>query len=133
MEKRSKGMLKRTLALVLTCVMVLSLLPGTAFAARSDTRDMPVAETPAENAAAAETAELPTKPFEAVADLATGGRTYYVSLSGRGGNSGLSEDAPLPGLDAVPWADLQAGGQRSAEKGRQVPWIHPPGGRPRHG
>ena len=45
MEKRSKGMLKRTLALVLTCVMVLSLLPGTAFAARSDTRDMPVAET----------------------------------------------------------------------------------------
>ena len=121
MEKRSKGTLKRTLALVLTCVMVLSLLPGTAFAARSDTRDMPVAETPAENAAAAETAELPTKPFEAVADLATGERTYYVSLSGRGGNSGLSEDAPLPGLDAVPWADLQAGDSVLLKKGDKFP------------
>jgi len=80
-----------------------------------------VAEPPAENAAAAETAELPTKPFEAVADLATGERTYYVSLSGRGGNSGLSEDAPLPGLDAVPWADLQAGDSVLLKKGDKFP------------
>lgn len=47
--------------------------------------------------------------------------TYYVSLEGRGGNDGLSEDSPLPGLDAVPWDTLQAGDRVLLKAGETFP------------
>ena len=52
---------------------------------------------------------LPATAFAADGQQTAGQRTYYVSISGKGGNSGLSESAPLPGLDAIPWDELMPG------------------------
>ncbi len=119
MKKSSKCLIKRTLSVVLACVMVLSLFPTVAFAARLDRE---VAEIPAVDEAAAKLAESPAEPLEANAELAAvGARTYYVSLSGKGGNSGLSEAEPLPGLDAVPWNQLLPGDSVLLKKGDTFP------------
>ena len=119
MKKGSKHLLKRTLSIILACVMVLSLLPTVAFAARWDEE---VAEIPAVDETEAKLAELPAEPFEVNADLtAVGPRTYYVSLSGKGGYSGLSEAEPLPGLDAVPWDQLLPGDSVLLKKGDTFP------------
>lgn len=50
-----------------------------------------------------------------------GSVTYYVSISGKGGNNGLSEDKPLPGLDAVPWNQLLPGDSVLLKKGETFP------------
>lgn len=117
MKKSSKCLLKRTLSVVLACVMVLSLFPTVAFAARLDRE---VAEIPAVDEAAAKLSESPAQPLAVDANPA-GGRTYYVSIVGKGGNDGLSEANPLPGLDAVPWDQLQAGDRVLLKKGETFP------------
>ena len=117
MKKGSKRLLKRTLSVILACVMVLSLFPAVAFAVRLDGE---VAEIPAVDEAAAKLSESPAQPLAVDADPA-GGRTYYVSIAGKGGNDGLSEANPLPGLDAVPWDQLQAGDCVLLKKGETFP------------
>lgn len=58
---------------------------------------------------------LPRAAAEAIPSST--GRTYYVSSKGVGGNDGLSEAKPLPGLNAVDWSGLQPGDKVLLEKG----------------
>ncbi|USF26992.1 hypothetical protein N510_001926 [Firmicutes bacterium ASF500] len=50
-----------------------------------------------------------------------GSVTYYVSLSGKGGNNGLSESSPFPGLSAVPWDQLIPGDKVLLNRGETFP------------